>query len=400
VAQLKAHVVQHIEAGIAKVRGLKRTHTKPGSDSSKEHWAILQAKQALYKLNFTVLEMIRRKENLKKGERLALATKGLLRPEIDEIMMVMPMRPLVEEMLNLSGWTQECGVAAGPAGQFEMTGARTFRLCVTCDGAQLTKGNKGFIILCYKLLEPEIISAFTDLGGGSGGIQNSIALAGQAIREVRACEGVPFVDSRTGLAINVVPTFPADMSCHWKMSSMGGPSHGTGLFCIYCLCHNTHRGVKALWHCTDCLRLDPAEKYVCHHHALHDSKELIAHDSLERAMRTAQENEDAQWRVTETKTAEAAAADAIAAASAAASAAPAWWRVDAGTILHQPAALGVRKEPLMAFLVDTLKLASNADHKAVAELKLPELKWFDKNTVHPKNVETVSDTIVAEQLRA
>ncbi|KAJ1386658.1 hypothetical protein B484DRAFT_410139, partial [Ochromonadaceae sp. CCMP2298] len=106
VAQLKAHVVQHIEAGIAKVRGLKRTHTKPGSDSSKEHWAILQAKQALYKLNFTVLEMIRRKENLKKGERLALATKGLLRPEIDEIMMVMPMRPLVEEMLNLSGWTQ------------------------------------------------------------------------------------------------------------------------------------------------------------------------------------------------------------------------------------------------------------------------------------------------------
>ncbi|KAJ1412819.1 hypothetical protein B484DRAFT_467783 [Ochromonadaceae sp. CCMP2298] len=171
VAVLKAHVVEHIEAGIEKARGLKRKHTDPGSESSKEQWAILQAKQAIYKLDFIVLELIRRKENLRRGERgampsrasiqlaahqLALATKGLLRPEIDTIKMVMPMRPLMEEMLRLSGWTQEHGVAPGPAGEFIMFGARTFRLCVTCDSAQLTKGNKGFIILCYKPLEPEV----------------------------------------------------------------------------------------------------------------------------------------------------------------------------------------------------------------------------------------------------
>ncbi|KAJ1400067.1 hypothetical protein B484DRAFT_471262, partial [Ochromonadaceae sp. CCMP2298] len=330
VAVLKAHVVEHIEAGIAKARGLKRKHTDPGSESSKEQWAILQAKQAIYKLNFTVLDLIRRKESLRRGERgampsrasiqlaahqLALATKALLWPEIDTIKMVMPMRPLMEEMLRLSGWTQEHGVAPGPAGEFVMSGARTFRLCVTCDGAQLTKGNKGFIILCYKPLEPEIISAFTELGGGTGGVQSSMAsliggfcgadddpdnnqeLAGKAIREVCACEGVPFVDSSTGLAINIVPSFCADMSCHWKMSGMGGPSHATGQFCIYCSCHNSHRGMKALWRCGDCLRLDPAEVHECFHHALIDSKELIAHDTMERAMCTAQENQDAQWRV-------------------------------------------------------------------------------------------------------
>jgi hypothetical protein len=83
------------------------------------------------------------------------------------------------------------------------------------------------------------------------------------------------VDSSTGLAINVVPSFCADMSCHWKMCGMGGPSHATGQFCIYCSCHNSHRGMKALWRCVDCLRLDPAEVHECFHHALIDSNELI-----------------------------------------------------------------------------------------------------------------------------
>jgi hypothetical protein len=105
------------------------------------------------------------------------------------------------------------------------------------------------------------------------------------------------VDSSTGLACNVVPSFCADMACHRKMSGMGGPSHATKQFCIYCSCHNSHRGMQALWRCENCLRLDPGEEHVCYHHALHDSTELIAHDSMECAMRTAQENEDAQWRM-------------------------------------------------------------------------------------------------------
>jgi hypothetical protein len=96
---------------------------------------------------------------------------------------------------------------------------------------------------------------------------------------------------------------------------------------------------------------------------------------------------------------------AAAAALAGASAAPAWWRVDAGTILYQPSASGVRKELLMAFVVDRLKLVTNADHKAVLEFKLPELhvlvkQWFDTNSVHPVNVDSVSEAIIAEQQRA
>jgi hypothetical protein len=249
------------------------------------------------------------------------------------------------------------------------------------------------------------------------------------------------VHSSTGLAINVVPSFPADMSCHWKMSGMGGPSHATKLLCIYCSCHNTHRGMKALFRCADCLWLDPAEQYVCYHHPLHDSKQLIATDAMECAMRTAQEQSDAQWReescrrraVTaereaeearqkdtedqHVKAAEAAAATAAAdtatlrsplataAAIAADAAAPAWWRVGAGTILHKPGVTGVRKEPLMAFVSHTLKLTVNVNHKPVQDLKLPELHvlvqhWFDTNHVQPENVETVSDRVVEEQLRA
>jgi len=115
VDRLRARVHEDIEVGVAKVRGVKRKHTDPGDVNRKENWAIQQAQQALHKLNYTVLEMICQKEGLKPYERgsmpsrasiqlaghqLALAAKGLLRPEIDAVKMVIPMRPLLEEMLK------------------------------------------------------------------------------------------------------------------------------------------------------------------------------------------------------------------------------------------------------------------------------------------------------------
>ncbi|KAJ1397484.1 hypothetical protein B484DRAFT_406966, partial [Ochromonadaceae sp. CCMP2298] len=64
IALLKAHVVEHIEAGIAKARGVKRKHTELGSENSKEWLAIMQARQPLFRLNMTILEMFRRKQKL------------------------------------------------------------------------------------------------------------------------------------------------------------------------------------------------------------------------------------------------------------------------------------------------------------------------------------------------
>ena len=71
----------------------------------------------------------------------------------------------------------------------------------------------------------------------------------------------------------VKPCFPVDMSCHWKVTGMGGACKVTSLFCHLCVCtsNNCAKYKTGTRRCDDCIA--DGEEF-CFHYKIDDDDEI------------------------------------------------------------------------------------------------------------------------------
>jgi hypothetical protein len=165
------------EVNVAAAFHRKRKHTDIGATYSARNLALAQTSQHLHSLNHTLVNATRSTGRVplaryERGEfperssvqraamHFGLGASDLLMPKSDKIKACLPLVPVLEELMRVSGFDAN-GVAVDARGRYDMANAPVFGVAGSCDGAELNKKGGGFQLLVLKPWDASIARTMT-----------------------------------------------------------------------------------------------------------------------------------------------------------------------------------------------------------------------------------------------